>query len=104
MAWPPSWNPNARAFKSHHRWRTPGTAKVPATAAGQYPTAVAASDNEGGLEHGRQYNYAVRFVDHALRNIVGNVHDLGNYRTRRHDSIRFLVLPKNGQNHQAHEA
>src|ERR1700722_1831582 len=89
----------ARAFQSHHAGRTPGTAKVPATAASQHAATVAGSDNEGGLEDGRQYDYAIRFVDHTLRDVVGNVHNFGNYSTRGHHSIRFLVLSKRGQNH-----
>src|ERR1700733_992072 len=89
----------ARAFQSHHARGTPGTAKVPATAASQHTATVACSDNEGGLEDGGQHDYAIRFIDHTLRDVVGNVHNFGNYSTRGHDSIRFLILSKCGQNH-----
>ncbi len=81
-----------------------GPLKVPATAASHHSAAVAAADNKGGLEDGRQHDDTIRFINHALRNVVRNVHDLGNYSSRGLYSILFLILSKNGQNHQAHQA
>ncbi len=87
----------ARAFKSHHGRRAPGTAKVRATAASHHATTVAATHDKGCLQDGRQHHHTIRLIDYALRNVIGNVHDFGNYSSRGLYSIRFLVLPKTGR-------
>src|SRR5262249_27609407 len=70
----------AAAFERHHARCAPRPGVVLAGAARHRASTVARTHNERRFHHGRINHDALRLVDQVLRNIVGNVHDLPDYR------------------------
>src|SRR6202012_5075562 len=66
----------ASTFKGHHRWSAPASLKGVAGSASHHTTPVTTADPDGKFNHRWQNHDAIRLVDHALRDVVGNVHNL----------------------------
>src|ERR1700675_3336300 len=83
---------DAAGLQSHHGRRAPGPAEIIAAAAAHRAAAVARANNKGGLEHRREYDYAIGLVQEIFRNVVGNIHDLLGHLARVPQAVRFLYV------------
>src|SRR5262249_54011249 len=82
----------AAAFEGHHCGSAPRAAHVLSAAAGHDAAAIAGADNEGSLQDRREHDDTIGLVDHALRNVVRNIHNLFHYPAGIFDALILLRL------------
>src|SRR5713226_10053321 len=66
----------AAARQSHHGRCPPGSPEILTSATGHRPSPIAAANNEGGLQNGREDNHTIGFVEQVLGDVVRNIENL----------------------------
>lgn len=82
----------ASAFESDHGRGAPGTVEVLAAAADHGAAAVATADAEGELEDTGKDDGAFGAIEEVLRDVVGDMEDLGDHFAGIGDALGFLLL------------
>jgi hypothetical protein len=96
-------DPEAAAFESHHAGSAPRTAHVWAAATRHDAATVARADDKCSLENRGKDDDAVSFVDDALRDVVGDVHDFFHDSAGVFDAILLLRLRVGGDGERSRE-